>query len=492
MGRDVTQTAFSREDRLRYRHKVRRCLDVFALMLNDFRFDTGHPMTGLEIEVNLVDGDVQPAMRNAEVLEDLADPAFQTELGKFNLETNIPPRLIAGDGLEMYESEILARLLHADKRAGRFGAQLALIGILPTVTREHTLADNLSCDARYQVLNQQMRAARGEEFHLDISGVEQVHETVDSIAAEAACTSAQFHLQVSPETFARYWNASQAIAAIQVAVGANSPFFFERRLWAETRITLFEQATDTRPDEMKAQGVRPRVWFGDRWATSIFDLFEENIRYYPALLPKCEDEDPVEVLNNGGVPELAELRLHNSTVYRWNRPVYDISNGLPHLRVENRVLPAGPTVVDMLANAALYFGLVRSLAESENPIWSRLTFQMAEENFLTAARDGIAARLWWPRHGDISVTELVLKELLPLAYAGLDEFEVSPVVRDRLLGIIEARCVTRRNGAVWQSDMVRMLERDHQLDRRTAIQRMVLRYRDGLYRNEPVHTWPVR
>ena len=271
-----------------------------------------------------------------------------------------------------------------------------LIGILPTLTPEHLVLGNLSSNERYRVLNEQIVDARGEDIGLDIRGVERLRTSTDSIAPEAACTSVQFHLQVAPDTFANYWNASQAIAGVQVAVGANSPFLFGQQLWAETRIALFEQATDTRPDELKAQGVRPRVWFGERWITSIFDLFEENVRYFPPLLPICDDEDPVEVLHAGGVPRLGELRLHNGTVYRWNRPVYDIMNGRPHLRVENRVLPAGPTVVDMLANAAFYFGLVRELAEDDRPIWTQLAFTAAEDELphrrpARDRRDGLLA-----------------------------------------------------------------------------------------------------
>jgi len=173
----------------------------------------------------------------------------------------------------------------------------------------------------------------------------------------------QLHLQVNPETFAAHWNASQAIAGVQLALGANSPYLLGKELWHETRIPLFEQATDTRSEELKAQGVRPRVWFGERWITSIFDLFEENVRYFPALLPICDDHDPTAQLERGETPTLAELSLHNGTIYRWNRPIYDVVRGRPHLRVENRVLPAGPTVVDTIANAAFYYGLVRSLAE---------------------------------------------------------------------------------------------------------------------------------
>jgi hypothetical protein len=313
----------------------------------------------------------------------------------------------------------------------------------------------------------------------------------DSIAPEAACTSVQFHMQVPPERFAAHWNASQAVAAIQVAIGANSPFLCGRRLWDETRIALFEQATDTRPEELKAQGVRPRVWFGERWITSVFDLFEENVRYFPPLLPILDDEDPVTVLHDGGVPSLAELRLHNGTIYRWNRPVYDILDGRPHLRVENRVLPAGPTVVDMLANAAFYFGLVRQLAEEERPIWSQLTFPAAEDNFHAAAMRGIEATVYWPKAGEVRVTDLVLSMLLSKAHMGLEKFGVAAAQRERLLGIIEQRCRTGRNGATWQTQAVWAAEHQRKLDRAAALHDMLLRYSTLQHRNEPVHTWPI-
>ncbi|HEX5541652.1 MAG TPA: glutamate--cysteine ligase [Micromonospora sp.] len=481
---------FCGEDRVRYRQKVRRCLDIFALMLDDFRFDADRPTTGLEIELNLVDPSAEPAMRNAEVLANLGDPAFQAELGQFNLEFNVRPRLIEGSGFADYEADLQARLGHAEERAIKSDASIILIGILPTLTSRHLVLENLSADERYRLINQQIVAARGEDFGLDIRGVERLQAQSDSIAPEAACTSLQFHLQVAPDSFANYWNASQASAGVQVAIGANSPFLYGKQLWAETRIALFEQATDTRPDELKAQGVRPRVWFGERWITSIFDLFEENVRYFPSLLPICDDEDPVEVFRNGGVPRLAELRLHNGTVYRWNRPVYDIMAGRPHLRVENRVLPAGPTVVDMLANAAFYFGLARELAEDDRPVWSQLAFGMAEENFHAGARRGMAARIYWPRLGDVPVTELVRDVLLEKAHTGLDRFGVNPADRDRLLGIIEERCRVGRNGAVWQTEVVAAAERRGR-DRVAALHEMLHRYGELQRTNEPVHTWPV-
>jgi hypothetical protein len=489
MGKEVSLSTFTREDRVRYRHKVRRCLDVFALMLDEFRFDADRPMTGLELELNLIDKDGEPAMRNAEVLADLADPSFKTELGQFNLEINVAPRLLAGAGFDQYQRDLADSLARAEERAAKADVRLVLIGILPTLTQRHAVLENLTTEPRYRVLNEQMSTARGEEFALDIRGTERLQSVTDSIAPEAACTSAQFHLQVAPEDFANYWNASQAIAGVQLAVGANSPYLFGRRLWAETRIALFEQATDVRPDELKAQGVRPRVWFGERWITSIFDLFEENVRYFPALLPIVDDEDPVEVLHSGGVPCLSELRLHNGTIYRWNRPVYDIMDGRPHLRVENRVLPAGPSLMDLLANAAFYFGLVRDLAEADRPIWTQLTFSQAEENFHVAARDGLGATLYWPRRGELSAARLVLDWLLPRAYEGLDRFGVSPDIRDRLLGIVEGRCRTGVNGATWQTSTVERLERGG-LDRTSALREMLRRYAELFAGNTPVHTWP--
>ncbi|MDQ6875898.1 MAG: glutamate--cysteine ligase [Actinomycetota bacterium] len=491
MGKDVEVTRFTREDRTRYRHKVRRCLDVFERMLRESRFDFERPMVGLEIELNLVDGSGDPAMSNAAVLELIADADFQTELGQFNIEINVPPRRLSEDGLAAYEREVRASLNAAEAAAATAGAHLAMIGILPTVTERHLTEESLSANPRYALLNDQIFAARGEDLHISIDGVQRLSTYADTIAPEAACTSVQFHLQVSPDDFAAYWNAAQAIAGVQMAMGANSPFFFGKELWRETRIALFEQATDTRPDELKAQGVRPRVWFGERWITSIFDLFEENVRYFPALLPIVDDEDPVAVLDRGDVPNLGEMRLHNGTIYRWNRPVYDVVRGKPHLRVENRVLPAGPTVLDIVANGALYYGLVRVLAEDDRPIWSRMSFAAAEENFHAGARHGIEAQLFWPGLGEAPATELVLRRLLPMAHEGLMRWGVDAPTRERLLGVIEQRCLTGRNGASWQAETVQHLEAEDNLDRLEALREMMRRYRTHMHTNTPAHTWPV-
>jgi hypothetical protein len=490
VGRDVSGAVFSREDRQLYRQKVRASLDVFARMLREARFEEERRSVGLEIELNLTGEQGDPAMVNAQALEAIADADFQTELGRWNLEINVPPRLLEGDVFGELEEAVRRSLNHAEERARTVGAHMMLIGILPTVGEGHLTRDSFSDNPRYEMLNEQIFAARGEDLEISISGVERLSTFADTIAPEAACTSVQLHQLVDPEAFASFWNAAQAIAGPQVAVAANSPFFFGKELWRETRIALFEQATDTRPEELKAQGVRPRVWFGERWINSIFDLFEENVRYFPALLPVCDDEDPAEKLARGDTPNLAELQLHNGTIYRWNRPIYNVVRERPHLRVENRLLPSGPTVVDICANAAFYYGLVRTLVAEEQPLWSRMSFSAAEENFHAAAREGIDAQVYWPGVGEVPVSELVLRRLLPAAHEGLSQAGVTAADRDRLLGVIERRCVTMQNGAAWQAGAFHRLY-ESGLDRAEALRRMTVTYREHMHANEPVHDWPL-
>jgi len=469
---------------------VWRSLEVFAKMLQERMFEANPAQVGLEIELNLVDERGMPSMRNADVLDAIADPAWATELGQFNLEINVPPHQLTGDSVAGLEREVRASLNAADTNARGIGNRLVMIGILPTLQKKDLSEETLSANERYRVLNEQIFAARGEDMRIAIDGAEHLLTYSDSITPEAACTSAQLHVQVSPDSFASYWNAAQAIAGVQVALAANSPFLFGRQLWHETRITLFEQATDTRPAELKEQGVRPRVWFGERWITSVFDLFEENIRYFPALLPICEQEDPLTVLEGGGSPQLAEMSLHNGTIYRWNRPVYAVVNGQPHLRVENRVLPAGPSVADVVANAVFYYGLVRALAESERPIWTQMSFTTAADNLYEAARHGLGAHLYWPGFGEAPVAELVLRRLLPLAQEGLSRWGVDPAQADRMLGIIEQRCLTGRTGAAWQIATVAAFTEHGGAERPEALRLMTERYIEHMHTNEPVHTWP--
>ncbi|MFF7240976.1 glutamate--cysteine ligase [Streptomyces collinus] len=496
MGEKVVAGQFDLSDRQRYREKLHKCLAGLERLLVEKRFDRAKNLMGVEIELNLAGPDGMPRMLNGQVLERIASRDFQTELAMFNLEVNIAPHRLGGRVFDRLAEELRTSLAYADRKAGEVDAGIVMIGILPTLDRDDLVSSNLSEVDRYTLLNDQIVAARGEDFRLDIDGVEHLTCTSKSIVPEAACTSVQLHLQVTPSRFADVWNAAQAACAAQIAVGANSPFLFGHELWRESRPPLFLQATDTRPPELQAQGVRPRTWFGERWISSAQELFEENLRFFPALLPICSDEEPLEVLDAGGIPRLAELVLHNGTVYRWNRPVYDIADGVPHLRVENRVLPAGPTIIDVIANAAFYYGLVRALAEDSRPVWTRLPFEAAEANFDAACRHGIDARFVWPRRGryggtgEVDAVTLVRDELLPLAAAGLDAWGVEAADRDLYLGVIEERCRRRVNGASWQAATFhRALEQG--LSRQAALAATTRRYAELMHVGEPVHTWPV-
>ncbi|WP_431040984.1 glutamate--cysteine ligase [Streptomyces sp. P1-3] len=496
MGEKVVANGFGLVDRQRQRRNLQACLEGLSRLMEERRFDRPRNLMGLEIELNLAGSDGMPRMLNAQVLDRIASPDFQTELGQFNLEVNIVPHRLSGRVFDQLEEELRTGLSYADRKAREVSSRVVMIGILPTLAAADLGAANLSGDDRYKLLDAHMLAARGEDFRIDVEGVERFTYTSGSIAPEAACTSVQLHLQVTPGRFAAVWNAAQAVAGAQIATGANSPFLFGREVWRESRPPLFLQSTDVRQPELAAQGVRPRNWFGERWISDVRDLFEENLRYFPPLLAAADDEDPLRVLEDGGIPLLYELVLQNGTIYRWNRPVYAVADGVPHLRVENRVLPAGPTVADVIANAAFYYGLVRALAEEPRPVWTRLPFAAAEENFDAACRHGIDAVLQWPRSGRFLATaripaaQLVRDELLPLAAAGLDAWGVEPADRDRYLGIIEERCRRRLNGASWQVATYR-LARERGLDRKSALAVMTSRYCALAGSGEPVHTWPV-
>lgn len=389
------------------------------------------------------------------------------------------------------EVELQGRLDDIDGRTRQAQVHPVLIGLPPALHEDHLQRAVLSDERRYQMLDQQIRAERDEDVELSISGVERLVTFAQSIAPAAGCAGVQLREQLLPEDFAKYWNAAQAITGVLFAVAANSPFFLGRELWRETRVPVLEQTLDTRRMESKAQGNRPIVWFGERWITSPFDPFEENARFFSPLVPELTDDDPVQTLEAGIAPDLDELTLHNSTIYRWNRPLYDAVDGRPRLRLESRVLSAGPTVVDVLANAAFSFGLVTALVEQDRPIWTQLSFSAAIENCYAGAHDGLDARLYWPGAGEIPVTELILRRLLALAHDGLERRGVDGPTRERLLGIIERRCVTATNGAAWQSRMFHHLYHERKLERREALRAMTREYRELMRSRQPVHEWPV-
>lgn len=487
MGQRVEEEALTLDDKAAVRDRLERCVVAIEEMVDGKLFDHHCDTVGLEVELDLVEPLGGPHLANDRVLAKLDRPELQQELGQFNIELNVAPHRLAGDVLPVLHRELDATLDQCSQQAERLGARVMAIGTLPTLRPRHITVDLLSSNPRYALLSKRMHAERGEPFRVDIQGAERLRFESETVAAEAAATSLQLHLRVRPEDFARFYNAAQSAAVAQIAAGANSPYAFGLQLWAETRIPLCEQVLDVRPH---VNGAPPRVWMGDHWVSSPTELFAENVRDFPPLLPILDGDDPTDALRAGQVPTLVELRMHGGTIWRWNRPVYDVQDGVPQLRIENRVLPSGPTPADMIANAALYFGLVRSLADETTPVWSRLPFAAVNSAVYSAARDGLAGSVAWVDRDAIDVRSLVL-ELLPQASQGLDAWGVDARDRDRYLGIIEDRVRSGRTGAWWQVSMTQRLE-DRGLGRAAALREMTRTYVELAQTGAPVHTWPVR
>ncbi|MFF8893590.1 glutamate--cysteine ligase [Brevibacterium casei] len=490
MGEAVSSKRYTPEERTLYREKLAENLELFDTYLRHAEFKSAGTI-GLELELNLIDEDNQPSLRNKDVLGDL-DDEYQSEIGGFNLELNHPVLQVAGRGLKTLEAGVADRLAKAQRAAADKGLRIASIGTLPTLTTQFLKEDPwMTEENRYEALSNSVIDARGEFVKIELDGRETYRQEFADIAPESSCTSMQLHLQVAPNKFAEAWNASQAIAAAQVAVSANSPLFVGHKLWHESRIPVFTQSIDTRTPELVTQGVRPRVWFGERWITSVFDLFEENVRYFPPLLPEIKDF--VE-FSDADAPKLFELNLHNGTVWRWNRPIYDAGDNGAHIRVENRLLPAGPTPVDMVADAAFYYGLAEFLVGENRPVWSRMSFAEAEENFFACAKDGIRARVTWPKIGHIAVSDLVIDVLIPQARRGLRRLNIDKDVIEEYMSIIEGRASGRANGATWQLRMLDHLapgSRPDTPERREGLKAMMDAYLENQASGRPVHTWDV-
>ncbi len=506
MGTEVDAAALA--DRRAYRVKLDACLGALAEMHSAHLggrpvFDDGPPRAGLELELALVTDDGEPAMVNESALSSIDDPTFVPEIGRWTIEYNAPPFALEGTGLDDLASSLSGPLDRAraavaaqpPASAGAASTHVAMIGIVPTLRLEHLGPGAMTDAARYRELDDAIAGARGEDGDVVVDGVEQLSTTTSCVVLEGAATSTQLHWKDSPERFAATYNAAQLFAGPQVALAANSPFFAERRLWAETRLPLFTQAVDTRSVELRRQGVAPRVTFGRGWVDSAMDLFAEDVDLYPPLIPQLGDQDPAHALARGQVPPLEELLMHTSTVWRWNRAIYDVApddsgEQRPHLRVENRVLPSGPTTADVVANAALFYGVVSQLVADDVDPRALVGFATTAADFARCARDGLAASVTWPGVGETDVPTLVHEHLLPLAESGLAGLGVAPDVARRHLGVIEARVSTGRTGAVWQSEVVTRLE-EAGSTRREALAAMLRRYVELSEGGEPVHTWPL-
>jgi len=429
-------------------------------MLDAGMFERDIRRIGAEQEMFLVDRAYRPAMTAMQMLEGMDDSRFTHELGLFNLEANLSPLELGGDCLSRLEAETDEVLKIARERADKVGSQVALVGILPTLTRDHLSLNAMVPTARYFALNEALRRLRGSDFQFAIKGIDQLNFQHDNLMLEACNTSYQVHFQVGAEEFASLYNVAQAVTGPLLAACVNSPILLGKRLWHESRIAVFENSIDARSEALAARGLQPRVHFGDHWIDkSVIEIFKEDIARFRVILTTEFEDDPLGMVGRGEIPKLNALRLHNGTVYRWNRACYGISdNGKPHLRIENRVIPSGPTVLDEIANAAFFFGMMSRLSHSIEDIREHFNFSDIKSNFMSAARDGLRAQQVWFDERQMPAQELILKELLPLAEQGLREASIDSADIERYLGVIEKRVDSRRTGARWQLDSLEQMK----------------------------------
>ena len=465
--------------------------DVEALdrMLRSDVFERDHRI-GAELEMFLVDSGMRPASIGPEILSTANDERLTTELARFNLEANASPRHFQGSCLRELESELGELVGKVEEAASQHGAKVLLAGILPTLRKSDLGLENMTPKPRYFRLNETITNMRDGEIRFTIEGQDDLDITHDNVMLEAANTSFQIHFQVAPDEFARLYNIAQAVTGPVLACAVNSPLFLGRNLWSETRIALFQRAVDERRQMDHERSAPGRVRFGDAWVSdSVIEVFREQISRHRMLLTSEVTEDALEILAAGGTPQLSALRIHNGTVYRWNRACYGITNGRPHLRIENRALPAGPTIPDQVANAALFYGLLSGFLAEGTDVTKQLRFCDAKNNFFAAARYGLGARVTWMRGKVAEVSSLITEELLPLARQGLEKSNIDAQDIDRYLGIIEARVASGRTGAAWMTDSLSAMDPKSTKDcqQRALTAALIERQRS----DAPVHEWPL-
>ena len=492
MGINITQSDFSDLDYQNFSRRLHDNLNALESILANSNFGEGAPSFGAELELYIIDKDARPLHINQEIQNKLNDPLLTLELNRYNLEYNFSPVLLKDHCLSATQQQALAAMEKINKCAKKWGGQAMPIGILPTLEQADIGYHAMTKLPRYQALTKELTKIRGGPFTIAIEGPETIQLAMEDVTLEGANTSFQIHLRVQPKEFANFYNALQLVTPLVLALAANSPMLFGHRLWQETRIPLFKQSIDCRPKD-PLHPVPARVNFGNNWIHhGAFELFAEAVYLYRPVLPVCSNEDPLQVLKQGGTPHLHELRLQQGSVWLWNRPVYDPIDG-GHLRIEMRALPAGPSIADMLANSALLIGLAQLMQAEIAQLLPAIPFAYCTSNFYRAAEKGLDAELIWPsrRQNEPQYHKVsdILTRLLPqipdqLSELGFVESDYKP-----MLAIIEERLATGQTGAQWQLDKLAKLKQE--MPKREALMAMVLDYQQYSEKNIPVAQWRI-
>ena len=463
-----------------------RALDY---MLDNDLIESGVRRIGAEQEIFLVDGNLRPAPVSVEVLEHAKDPRLTTEIARFNLEANLTPLHLNGLCLSKMEAELNQVLERARESANHFGADVLLAGILPTLRKSDLTLDNLTPSPRYKQLNDSIIKLRGGPFNIHIKGLDEINFMHDNVMMESCNTSFQIHLQVGAKEFAPFYNMAQVITAPVLAAAVNSPLLFGHRLWQETRLALFQHSTDTRSAPQQARSQPTRVSFGNRWIDkSVLELLQDQIARFRLIMINEITENPLSILARGEIPQLTALCMHNGTIWPWNRACYGVANGIAHLRIENRALPSGPTVLDEIANTAFFAGLMLSLPIEYGEVSKIMSFDDAKTNFFAAARHGLNAQFNWVDGKSYPASKLILEQLLPLAHEGLKQANVDVADADRYLGVIKDRVRSGQTGSQWMMKSLNAVtDRPCEVRNRLLAAEMLIRQKSA----DPVHLWPI-
>lgn len=488
MGDQAVKSISDLRERANFLRHILHDIDAFDEMVKNKMFESGIQRIGAEQEFCITNRNWEPEDASEVLLEVLNDKHFTTELAKYNLELNLDPQELKEDAFERVEHQLRQLMGRAQTEAEKRNWHIILTGILPTITPRHIEFEHMTPNPRFEELNRVMKEHKGGDFELNIQGVDQLITKHDSIVFEACNTSFQAHLQIEPDEAVAQYNWSQAIAAPVLAVSANSPLLLGKELWAETRIALFQQSIDIRSGSTLIREQQPRVTFGTRWVReSISEIFKEDIARFTFLVAGEIEHDSLDQLKAGKIPELKALRMHNGTIYRWNRPCYGVANGVAHLRIENRYIPSGPTILDEMANFAFWVGLMRGMPEEYSKLWERMDFKRVKANFLRAAISGMETKLQWMGKV-VDTKDLINDELLPIAEEGLRKSGIDDVSIRNYLGVIRQR-LSSRNGAQWMKGAYRSLKEGHLRD--VSLRRMTALMHRNQTSGKPVGEWPV-